>query len=84
VARPSNAVETDETLEGDIQANVQFAILVHAKRVSDFQRAADALSALEALGIKVRFLRGHKPTAARPQTPEPEATRQEDSTSTAG
>ncbi len=48
----------DREQERAIDATAWFSVLAHARRTGDLRRAAEALEALESLGVVVKYRRG--------------------------
>jgi hypothetical protein len=55
MAKVGRSETDDPTREEDIDAVAYFAALIHARRVRDFRKAAEALSVLEKIGVHVCF-----------------------------
>ena len=50
--------------ERAVQVTAWFSVLAHAKSTNDFRKAAEALDALERLGVRVKY--GRRPKGERP------------------
>jgi hypothetical protein len=50
----------DPERERAIDATAWFSVLAHARRTGDIRRAAEALAALEGLGVIVKYRRGER------------------------
>jgi hypothetical protein len=56
----------DPERERAIDATAWFSVLAHARRIGDIRRAAEALNALERLGVVVKYKRGERGLAHDP------------------